>query len=303
MSINLIKFQILEELYNHKKITAVAEALKLKQPTVTFHLKAMEKEFGVKLFENRCGKIYLTEAGEALYHYASKINALTLEASSVVKEYSSGRGTIKIGASYVPATYLLPGILSNYTKENPMISISLKVRTSPVILEMLEKREIDIGIISTEPFEVPNISSRPLLEDEMVVFFSKDHPLAKQASLNEELLSQSLIIHGEKSSTRSITLKWLDTLKVKINAAMEFDSLEAIKQVVLQGNHISVISKLAIKKEIDEGSLVCRKLFPEEALINKRKIYYAINKDRISSSALTNFLDILNSQFISNFMK
>ena len=90
MNINLIKFQILEELYKSKKITAVAQALNLKQPTITFHLKAMEKEFGIKLFENRYGKIFLTEAGEALYHYAAKINALTLEAARVIKEYDHG---------------------------------------------------------------------------------------------------------------------------------------------------------------------------------------------------------------------
>lgn len=295
-NINLIKFQILEELNKHKKITAVAESLKLKQPTVTFHLKNLEREYGVKLFESRSGKIMLTEAGEALYHYASKINALAKEADRVVKEYDSGKGTIKIGASYVPATYLLPSILSDYTLKNPMLSISLKVKTSPVILDMLEKHEIDIGIVSTEPFELKNILSYPILEDKMVVFFSSKHTLAKYDTLNMKLLKESsLIVHGEKSSTRNITLKWLENLGIELNTRMELDSLEAIKHVVLQGNHISIISKLAIQKEINEGLLTYRDIPSLEVLTSKRSIFYAVNIDRQASSLLTNFIGCLSN--------
>lgn len=303
MNINLIKFQILEELYKYKKITAVAEALNLKQPTVTFHLKAMEKDFGVKLFETRCGKIILTEAGEAIYHYASKINALALEAARVAKEYDSGKGTIKIGASYVPATYLLPNILSDYTNKNPMVSISLNVKTSPTVLEMLQKHEIDIGIISSESFELPNIMSQALIEDEMVVFFSKRHPLAAHTFLNPELLAKSsLILHGEQSSTRDITLKWLKNSGIIINTKMELNSLEAIKRIILQGNYISVISKLAIEQELTEGSLTYRKLPWAETLLTKRSIYYAINMDRQKSSALTNFINYLSDSNIYTFL-
>lgn len=291
MNMNLIKLQILEELYKHKKITTVAQVLNLKQPTVTFHLKTMEKDFGVKLFETRAGKLFITEAGEALYHYASKINALTLEADRVIKEYHSGKGTIKIGASYVPTTYLLPSILSNYIEKNPLLSISLKVKTSPIILDMLQKHEIDIGIISSEPFELSNIVSHPLLEEEMVVFFSKNHPLAKQRFPTLEMLSKSsLILHGEKSSTRSITLKWLDYLGIEINSQIELDSLEAIKHMVLQGNYISVISKLAIKEEIANGSLDYFEIPSNQAFIPKRNIYYAINIERQKSAALDYFI-------------
>lgn len=298
MNINLIKFQILEELYKYKKITTVAEVLNLKQPTVTFHLKAMEKDFGVKLFENRSGKIILTEAGEALYHYASKINALSLEATRIVKEYASGRGTIKIGASYVPATYLLPNILSDYTKKNPMLSISLNVKTSPTVLDMLQNHQIDIGIISSESFELPNIMSQALFEDELVVFFSTNHPLVKYAFLNPELLAKSsLILHGENSSTRNITLKWLKNLGIIINSQIELDSLEAIKHMVLQGNHISVISKLAIKQELACGSLTYSNIPSGEALNTKRNIYYAINMDRQKSSALINFITYLSNNW------
>lgn len=290
MNINLIKFEILEELYKHKKVTAVAEALKLKQPTITFHLKAMEKDFGVKLFESKSGKLILTEAGEALYHYASKINALTKESFRVVKESES----IKIGASYIPATYLLPQVLFDYNEKNPKLSISLKVNTSPIVLNMLQNHEIDIGVISCEPFELPNIISSPLLEEEMVIFFSTKHPLASEKYISPKLIEKSsFILHGEKSSTRSITLKWFENSGIKVNSKMELNSLESIKHIVLQGRHISLISKLAIQQEVNDGNLTYREIPSLGNLITKRNIYYAINKDRLNSSILTNFIGSL----------
>lgn len=290
MNINLIKFEILEELYKHKKITAVAEALKLKQPTITFHLKAMEKNYGVKLFEARSGKLILTEAGEALYHYAAKINALAKESFRIVKESKS----IKIGASYIPATYLLPPILFDYTEKNPKLSISLKVNTSPIVLNMLQKHEIDIGVISCEPFELPDIISYPLLEEEMVIFFSTKHPLASKKYISPELIKKSsFILHGEKSSTRSITLKWFENSGIKVTSKIDLNSLESIKHMVLQGRHISLISKLAIQQEINDGLLTYREIPSLGNLITKRNIYYAINKDRLNSSILTNFIESL----------
>lgn len=76
MNLSLLKLHIVELLNKHHKITTVAELLGLKQPTVTFHMKNLEREFGVKLFDTRMGKIILTDAGNALLHYATKINAL-----------------------------------------------------------------------------------------------------------------------------------------------------------------------------------------------------------------------------------
>lgn len=90
---NLLKFQIVELLDKHRKVTAVAEVLGLKQPTVTYHMKSLEQEYGVKLFEPRMDKVILTEAGRALLHYAGKINSLAAEARRTAQEYGTpGRG-------------------------------------------------------------------------------------------------------------------------------------------------------------------------------------------------------------------
>ncbi|TXK84859.1 LysR substrate-binding domain-containing protein [Paenibacillus sp. N3.4] len=292
MNWNLVKLQIIELLDKHKRITSVAEQLGLKQPTVSFHMKSMEQDLGVGLFVSKAGKVHLTEAGQSLNHYAKKINALAQEAERVVKEFDErGSGHLKIGASYVPGTYMLPSILSAFSKRFPHISISLTVRTSPVIKEMLLNHEIDVGVMSAEPFQWAPLIGETLCEDELVFFFGPQHRLARRDTLYPELLKDiPFILHGQESSTRTMTLKWAKNLNVDIKPVMEMDSLEAIKQAVLTGDSVSVISKLAIAKEVQRGELTYRPI-PQNPF--KRYIYFTYNEDRIRSSFFDSFFEYL----------
>ncbi|NEW08391.1 LysR family transcriptional regulator [Paenibacillus sp. SYP-B3998] len=292
MNWNLTKLQIIELLDKHKRITAVADHLDLKQPTVSFHMKSMEKDMGVQLFYAKAGKVHLTEAGQSLHHYAVKINALAQEAERVVKEFDErGSGLLKIGASYVPGTYVLPAILSQFSKRYPKISISLTVRTSPVIQDMLLNHEIDIGIMSSEPFQWAPLIGETLCEDELVIFFAPAHRLSRLETLYPDQLNDvPFILHGQESTTRSMTLKWAKSQGIELRPVMEMDSLEAIKQAVMAGDGVSFISKLAIAKEVQRGELTYR---PIPLNPFKRYIYFTYNEDRLRSSFFDSFFDHL----------
>lgn len=208
---NLIKLQIVELIDKYHHMTSVAEILGIKQPTVTFHMKSLEEEMGVRLFESRSGKTFLTEAGQALLHYSVKINALTQEARRVVKEYDSlYRGTLHIGASYVPATYLLPAMLHTFSQEFPGIRMLLSVKPAPVIREMVIRHQLDLGIISSEPFVGSVLHAETLCEDDLVLICSPQHGLTQKESLHPEDIAQvPFALHGDESSTRRLTNHWL----------------------------------------------------------------------------------------------
>lgn len=295
LNFSLLKLEIVELLEKHKKITAVAEQLGLKQPTVTFHMKSMEQELGVQLFETRSGKTMLTEAGRSLYHYAVKINALAQEAGRVVKEFDElGRGTLKIGASYVPGTYLLPKVLSGFAKAYPRITLSLQVKTAPVIRELLRNHEIDLGILSTEPFQSAPLIAETVCEDELVVVFAPRHRLAAYPQLYPDQLSEApFLLHGPESSTRQMTDRWVQSNRVQLKAHMELDSLEAIKQVVMQGESVSFVSRQAVQREVERGELEFRPI-PQNPF--KRYVYCAYNADRRQSAVMERFIDFLRQE-------
>lgn len=234
---NLMKLQIIELIDQLHHMTSVAEVLGIKQPTVTFHMKSLEEELGVRLFEARSGKTFLTEAGQALLHYSVKINALAREARRVAGEFDTlYRGTLLIGASYVPATYLLPSILHAFSQEFPGIRMALSVKPSPVIREMLIRHEIDLGVISSEPFTEPALQAESLITDDLVLICSPKHPLARKTQLNMEEISKTpFALHGSESSTRRLTERWFGQQGLQLRNTIEVDSLEAIKQARAAG--------------------------------------------------------------------
>ncbi|WP_342416208.1 LysR family transcriptional regulator [Paenibacillus sp. FSL R10-2782] len=293
MNLSLLKLHIVELLNKHHKITTVAELLGLKQPTITFHMRNLERDLGVKLFDTRMGKIILTDAGYALLHYAGKINALAAEAERVVCEFDTlQRGSIRIGASYVPATYVLPAVLHRFAREHPGIHIALSVKTAPVIKDMLARHEIDLGVISTEPFQVPSLVSESLGEDELVLICAPDHPLASETDLTpERIASSSFVLHGKDSSTRQMTDKWLEHGGRRLPSYLELDSLEAIKQAVMLGEHVSFVSRIAVQSEVERGMLVIRPI-PGQRV--ERYIYMVSNKDRHRSALIRQFAEYLS---------
>ena len=178
---NLLKLEIVVLIKKYKKLTIVAEKLGVKQPTITFHIKSLEEELGVSLFELRSGRYFLTEAGEALHHYACKIDALMKEARRVTQEFKDfNKGAITIGASYVPATYLLPEVVHQFQCKFPNIKITLLVKTAPEIRTMLQNHEIDLGVISAAPFDEPLLKQTKIIPDTLVLAFSKEHHFSKR---------------------------------------------------------------------------------------------------------------------------
>jgi DNA-binding transcriptional LysR family regulator len=294
--VNLLKLQMVELIEKHKKVTAVAEELGLKQPTVSFHMKNLEQELGVQLFETRAGKLHLTEAGRSLHHYSVKINALAREAERVVKEYDQlARGALKIGASYVPGTYMLPRMLSSFAKAYPRIQLSLIVKTAPVIKELLMNHEIDLGMMSCEPFQLPPLLGETFCEDELVLICSPQHKLAGHTQLfPDQLEGVPFLLHSPDSSTRQMTMKWAESNRIELNGHMELDSLEAIKQVAMHGESISFVSRLAVAREVERGELVFRPI-PQNPF--KRYVYYAYNLDRRQSALLESFIDHMRQPF------
>lgn len=292
LNLNLLKLQIIELLEKHHKITTVADLLGLKQPTVTFHMKNLERDFGVKLFDARMGRIILTDAGYALLHYASKINALAAEAQRVVSDFDTLRqGKLTIGASYVPATYILPAVLDTFTKAYPGIHLSLSVKTAPSIAQMLDSHQIDIGIISTTPFHKAPLMIQSLCRDELVLICSPTHPFAQVSEWTAGLIAaSSFVLHGKDSSTRRITDEWLSQHGIDTVSRLELDSLEAIKQAVMLGEHISFISRMAVQSEVERGLL---RMMPIPDHPADRQIYVVTNKDRYLSATSSRFLELM----------
>lgn len=297
---NLNKLEIIVMLAKYKKVTAVAEALGVKQPTVSFHMKTLEAEYGVQLFEMRTGKVLLTEAGEALCHYAVRIHSLAGEARRVVNEFKNmERGSIRLGASYVPGTYLLPDILQQFTQQHPHISIQLEIKTAPVIHEMLLDHSIDIGMISSQQQDTPGLHSEPVLEDELVLALPPNHLFLGKPELKpQDIAVEPFIFHDPHSSTRQMMLQWARIHQIELQNRLEMNNIETIKRSVALGQGITFISKLAIGRELLSGELGS---VPVPDLGLRRFISCCYHRERWLTAPIRSFLDLMKTQKNNRF--
>ncbi|EEM72441.1 Transcriptional regulator, LysR [Bacillus thuringiensis serovar andalousiensis BGSC 4AW1] len=278
----------------YKKLTIVAEKLGVKQPTITFHIKSLEEELGVSLFELRSGRYFLTEAGEALHHYACKIDALMKEARRVTQEFKDfHKGAITIGASYVPATYLLPEIVYQFQCEFPNIKITLMVKTAPEIRTMLQNHEIDLGVISAAPFDESLLKQTNVMPDTLVLAFSKEHHFSKKENVSlQDIEKERILLHRNPSTTRDLLTKWMSAHNITFQSEIELDSLETMKQILKYGNGVAFISKLAIEQEVQRNEL---RYIPIPEFEFQRNIYTIHHEDRWNSKIISFLLQSITS--------
>jgi DNA-binding transcriptional LysR family regulator len=286
---NLNKLHILLLIEKHQKVTEVANVLGISQPTVTFHMKSLEQELNIPLFQTRSGKILLTEAGRTVSHYAQRIMTLVEQTRRINRDYLSLRtGTLAIGASYIPAAYVLPAVLRRFAASYPETHLAITVKPAPSILQLLTNEQLDIGFVSSLQAPSDRIQSIPLREDHLVIVFHPQHPFSQWNSLQpEQLKSACFISHGKDSTTYRMVAEWMNRQRIVLDNHLEIDSLEIIKRLLIQGYGFSILSHLAVEQEIKQGLLLSRPL-PGEPL--KRNIYLAFHKERWQSPLMREFI-------------
>lgn len=292
---NLQQLKILVLLAKHKKLTTVAELMNIKQPTVTFHMKKLEDAAGIPLFEQHYKHVLLTDAGEALFHYASRIVAWAEEAEQVLTDYRHfKKGTVIIGASNTPATYLLPPLLGHMQKAYPLVQIFLQVRNSPQILDMLNKFEIDFGIIAEYEVDQPDLIATPLADDEMGLVMHPGHRLAKHEQISlKDLRNERFILREKGSASRRMSEEWALANEFQFQISMELGATETIKQSIMSELGISILSRLAVAREVADGKLVFRKIPPP---VLSRHLYLVYNRNRFLTPIVQDFIAFFQRQ-------
>ncbi|GAU79235.1 LysR family transcriptional regulator [Fusibacter sp. 3D3] len=292
---NYRKLEILVAIDKFNNITKAAHHLKIKQPTVTFHMKGLEEETQTKLFQTNASKTVLTSAGKAILFYAQKILQLADDAQKVVKEFNDPEGYhITIGSSSVPSIYVLPEIIGLFKNTHPNAMVSITVMTAPEIQTLISNYELSLGIISSTDLLLENIPHEKLCTDKMVLIYAKENPLNQYAVIDKaHLENEKFILHTQNSTTRMLTDKWATDLNLNIKTSVEINSTEAIKRAVMCNVGISILSELSVREEIASGKLAYAYL---PGYSPSRNIYLVYNEDRYMPEVLKDFIKLLKHQ-------
>ncbi|MFM0204807.1 LysR family transcriptional regulator [Paraburkholderia fungorum] len=269
----LITFAAVAE---HRNISRAAVALHLSQPAVSGQLRQLQDEFGEPLYQRDGRGVRLTPAGEQLASYAARLRD-TWRQAHAYRDALRGleQGTLRIGASTTPASYLLPYLIADFHRLYPEVTLHTADGNTTEIVGALGS--VDIAMIEG-PVGVdlpPDTAVHAWREDEIVAIMPRTHPLAaalaqagdagRAANAGRAELAafgpHPLVLREAGSGVRQIVERAFARAGVPMRVALEIAGVEGVKEAVRAGMGIGFVSAMSMRHE--DGALCLFSLSPE----------------------------------------
>ena len=278
LDINLKQLEVFVAAAEYNSFTKAAEALYLSQSTVSSHIRSLEEALGTVLFRRDAKKkIELTEVGKRAYGPARDILDRCRNLQSTLAEQEAP--LLTVGASTVPAQYLLPELLAGFSRQRPDCRFLLKRRDSVQVHEALRIGEVQVGFVGMR-LDEKEFEYHPVLRDRLVL-------VTANAERFQELPEEA---REEASGTWRETAEWLQKRNIppeSLHILARMENPESIRRAVAQGMGVSVLSSLAVQEDVSAGRLLQFELSREGAW---RQICLVLHRGTERSALLTDFL-------------
>lgn len=258
--IDLTKLQAFVLVAETLNFSEAAKRLNLSQPTISHHVKSLELDLGVSLFDRSTTKPSLTDAGRVLEPWARKL----LRSSNELREMMTSLeeqvvGELRIACSTTSGKYVLPQLAARFKRRFPGIRVTILSCTAPHVIPRLLEGEAHLGVLSYETIE-PGMDITEFFEDAITLIVPKDHPWANYTHIEPaDLLNEPIIIREPTSGTRKVMLEQLSKFDISIedlNIFLELGNAEAIVETVASGFGVAFVSRLATVYPLALNSVV-----------------------------------------------
>ncbi len=255
------KFTTLLKICEVKNFTNAANELGLTQPAASQHIKALEEEYNIKIFNKANKELKLTEEGQVLVKYAKRIASLYKELEMKIDDEKKHKKSLIIGVSHTSESNVIADVLATYCAKNKGTRIKIISNTIKNLYDKLQSYEIDLAIVEGV---IPSKKYNSLLldTDSLVVVMSNDNPLSKNTIINiNDLKNENLILRLPNSQTTTLFETNLSNANLSLNdlnIILELDNIATIKDLVAHNRGISILPKSACYHEIKHNSLQVR---------------------------------------------
>jgi DNA-binding transcriptional LysR family regulator len=286
------------KVYELKSFSKAGQDLYLSQPTISAHIAALEEELGVPLFDRVGRGILSTQAGDILHRHARNIFEAVAQAEAEIQLLMNKvGGDLAIGGSTIPANYVLPYLLAEFTRECPDVRIHLSVGDSAEIVEQVLSWQLLVGVVGARE-DHRDLTYLPMFKDELVVVAPPEKlDSGHMIEDVEQLLSFPWVLREKGSGTRKAMEEALTGLGMdirRLKTAIQVQSTGAVIRCVQAGLGLSVTSRLAASAEIERGDV---SVITVKALELRRHFYAVHHRQRKFFPAATRFIAYLKAKF------
>ncbi|MBU8582165.1 MULTISPECIES: LysR family transcriptional regulator [Bacillus] len=275
-----------------KNFTKTAELLLMSQPSVSMHIKNLEKEFQTKLFERSPKYLKITPTGEILYDRAKQMITIYEQTrQDILDHHNSIKGELKIGASFTIGEYILPSLLFDLQKEYPELELKAVIGNTEEIVQSVRLYKVDIGLIEGQTNE-KELSVHAFMQDELFITASSNHPLAaKQDVTMADLQNQTWVTREVGSGTREYLNHVIRSNGLKVKSFLTISSNQGIKETLMTGIGLSLLSESVIERDVQHGNLSVLRLKNQTFTRTLSYIYSPVMQDKKNVKTFINALN------------
>lgn len=296
-----MEFKQIEAFVNvvkYKNFSRAADATFLTQPTISTHINNLEKELNAVLLNRQGREVTMTKQGEAFYSYAT--NILNLREQATLALQGNGRemeGIISLEASSIPGQYYVPKLLGPYREVCPRVKIFLEQSDSRTVIDNMINKRSEIGFVGTKFNN--NLIYEEVFSDEMILVTPNRGKFAEiqgEWINSNDIVGENFILREDGSGTKKafekIEIHDVPILKL-VNVVAHMNNMEAIKNAVMNGLGVSVLSACAVSDLPANNQIRCFKL---AGLSKKRHFYMVRNRTYCLSPAAERFWEFVIEQ-------
>lgn len=257
MNINLNQLKAFYSAARAGTFSKAADELFVTEPAVFVQVRSLERYLGFKLLHKFGKDLKLTENGKLLYGYAEQIFRLVEQAERTMKDVGAlEKGELRVGTTNALAQYLLPIILPAFNTSHPGIQLYVEVESSSQLVNGILDHNYEIAIVARVPYP-DTIQNIPLIKEEIVLITSPESSLASRDLCSlQELSKFPMICREKRSATRQMVWNEFGKKSVAPSVVIEAGNTELIKNLVENGRGASLLAKVFVKKEVENGTLV-----------------------------------------------
>lgn len=259
--------------------TRAAERLNLSQPAVSQHIRQIENELNVRIFERVRGSLRVTREGDIVVKYARRMQALTNNLIETLATERTQVTSLTVGITHTAESNSIAETLARYVSLRDHMSIKMITGSVSELFEALKNYELDMAIVEGSVSD-PRFHSVMLDTDCLILAVAPEHPLARHTMVTiEELKREKLILRLPDSGTRSLFISALEIHNLHLNdfnVVLEIDNIATIKDLIRRGFGVSVLARSACMDELGKKKMVA---LPIENLTMMREINLVYSRD------------------------
>lgn len=274
----------------HRHFSRAARELHVAQPSVSQQIQKLERELGARLFDRTRRGVALTEAGHAFLPRAQRALEQLQEARLELEELSGlQRGHLSLGAPPSVGTHLLPCALAAFHRRHPGIRTSFRQAGSLALVEMVRAGSLDLAVVIL-PVDQPQLETRPLLTDELVLAVPPDHPLRRQPMVRlRDLADEPFVLYQEGYDLRETILEECRRAGFEPRVALDGGEMDSVPRFVAAGLGVTILPRMVAEGLGDPPWIA----IGEPPLT--RTLGVAWRRDRYQSAASRAFLTIFRA--------